>query len=115
MEKKIMSENIVKLDTDNFDKEIYQSDTPCFVQFSTPWCAPCRTFAPIMASLSEQFNGKCKFGKIDAEENMELAYKFNISSVPTMLIFKKDQVVERINGLVPRDNLVSKIENVLQS
>jgi thioredoxin 1 len=68
-----------------------------------------------MASLSEQFNGKCKFGKIDAEENMELAYKFNISSVPTMLIFKKDQVVERINGLVPRDNLVSKIENVLQS
>ena len=110
-----MSDHIVKLDNDNFEKQVYQSDLPYFVQFSTPWCAPCRTFAPIMLSLAEQFDGKCRFGKVDAEENMDLAYRFNIVSVPTMIIFHKDKVVDRINGLIGRENVVAKIEHALQS
>jgi thioredoxin len=110
-----MSDHIIKLNNDNFEKHVYQSDSPYFVQFSTPWCAPCRTFAPIMTSLAEEFDGRCKFGKVDAEENMDLAYRFNIVSVPTMIIFHKDKVIDRINGLIGRENVVAKIESALQS
>lgn len=109
-----MSEHIINLDGSNFEKQVYQSEVPFFVQFSTPWCAPCRTFAPIMDSLADQFDGQCKFGKINAEENMELAYSFSISSVPTMIIFQKDKVVDRINGLIGREKIVEKIENAIK-
>ena len=109
-----MSDNVVNLDSTNFEKQVYQSEIPFFVQFSTPWCAPCRTFSPIMDSLADQFKGQCMFGKINAEDNMELAYNFNISAVPTMIIFQKDQVIDRINGLIGRDKIVEKIENAIK-
>lgn len=109
-----MSENVINLDSSNFEKQVYQSEVPFFVQFSTPWCAPCRTFAPIMDSLADQFNGQCKFAKINAEDNMDLAYNFSISAVPTMIIFHKDKIIDRINGLIGRDKIVEKIENAIK-
>jgi thioredoxin 1 len=89
---------IVILTKDNFEQEVISSDKPVLVDFWAQWCGPCRAVAPIMDELAGEFDGKAKIGKINVDEQGELAAKFRIMSIPTVMLFKDGQMVEKVIG-----------------
>jgi len=108
-----MSKNTVELTDDNFDQEVINSEVPVLVDFWAEWCAPCRAIAPAVEELAEQYQGQAKIGKLDVDHNQQVAMKFGIRSIPTLLIFKNGEVAEQIIGAVPKAQLESKLKNTL--
>lgn len=98
-----------------FQDEVLNSDLPVLVDFWAVWCGPCRMIAPIVEELSKDYFGKMKFTKLDIDNNRQIATKFGIRSIPTLLIFKDGKVVAQIIGAVPKPTLINKIEHILSS
>lgn len=94
----------------NFEKEVLQSDVPVLVDFWASWCMPCRMLAPVIDELSEEANGAYKVGKINVDESPELASKFGVMNIPTILVFKNGQVAEKSVGVVPKAQLASLVK-----
>jgi thioredoxin 1 len=110
------SANVVELTTDNWDKEVVQSDKPVLVDFWAVWCGPCRMLAPTIDKIADQFAGKIKVGKLNTDDHNAIAVKYGINAIPRVMIFKgSDQPVESVVGLVPIDKLVQMINRVLES
>ena len=107
-----MSGNLVQLSDDSFKKEVLESDKPVLVDFWATWCAPCRMIAPSIEEIAKEYEGKLKVGKLDVDNNPNVASMFGIRSIPTLLIFKGGKVVEQIVGAVPKGNITSKLEKV---
>ncbi len=97
----------------NFDQEVLKSDTPVLVDFWAPWCGPCRMVAPIVAEISNEYAGKLKVGKVNTDDNQEVAVRYGIMSIPTLMIFKGGEVAERVVGTLPKQALTGKIDAVL--
>lgn len=97
----------------NFDAEALKSDIPVVIDFWATWCGPCRMIAPIMEDLAEQYEGKVKIGKLDVDENQQVAIKYGVRSIPTVLIMKGGEIKDTIIGAVPKGTFVEKIEKVL--
>ncbi len=102
-----------KFTTADFDKEVLASDVPVLVDFYADWCGPCKMMAPIVEKLSEKYDGKVKIGKCNVDEEGELARKYHIMSIPTMVLLVNGEVKETIMGLVSQNELEEKIEKVL--
>lgn len=97
----------------NFDKEVLTSDIPVFVDFYADWCGPCKMMAPIVEKLAEKYDGKVKVGKCDIEKEEALRQRYNIMSIPTMMIFVNGEIKETVMQAVPQEELERKIEGVL--
>jgi thioredoxin 1 len=103
----------VTLTNDNFETEVVKSDIPVLVDFWAPWCGPCKALAPIMEQLAAEYTGKLKIGKLDIDENNELAIKFGVRSIPTMLFFKGGQPVDKMVGAVPKAQIIQRLGQIL--
>ncbi|RPJ04754.1 MAG: thioredoxin [Spirochaetaceae bacterium] len=105
-----MSNEIV-LTNDNFKKEVLESNIPVLVDFWAAWCVPCKMMEPILGQLSADYAGKLKVGKLNVDEEAELASSYNIVSLPTLLVFSKGQVADKRVGAVPRQVLEEFIKD----
>ncbi len=92
----------ITLGSANFDAEVVSSKLPVLVDFWAVWCGPCKMLAPTVAELAEAYSGKIKVGKVNIDDEPDLANRFGIVSIPTLLIFKDGQVVNKQVGLAPR-------------
>lgn len=94
----------------NFDQEVIKSNLPVLVDFWAQWCGPCRAVAPVIEELSTELQGKMKVGKVDVDEAQNLAADFEVSSIPTIMVFKNGQVVDQFIGAMSKAQLLSKIK-----
>ena len=104
---------VQKIETNNFNSEVLNSGKTTIVDFFADWCGPCRKLSPIMDEIEQELSGKAKFTKINTDENIELAQKYQISGIPTLLVFKDGQLVERMVGLMPKNSIITNIEKHL--
>jgi thioredoxin 1 len=107
-----MSEPL-ELTDDNFEQEVLKSEMPVLVDFWATWCGPCKMISPILDELAKEYAGRLKVGKLNVESNGKTPIKYGIMSIPSLLFFKKGQVVEQINGAVPKKSFVEKLEKIL--
>jgi len=97
----------------NFETEVYQSEIPVLVDFYADWCGPCKAMAPVVETLAEEYEGKAKVGKINTDENQDIAMEYGIMSIPTFLVFKGGKAVKKMIGMQDKRALVAAIEEVL--
>ncbi len=97
----------------SFDQEVLHSDVPVLVDFWAPWCGPCRMVAPVVEEIANQFEGKIKVVKVNTDENPQVASKYGIRSIPTLMIFKDGEKVDMVVGAVPKSTLVTTLEKYL--
>jgi thioredoxin 1 len=93
------SENVKEFNDANFDAEVLKSETPVLVDFWAEWCQPCRMLAPTIEKLAAEYVGKVKVGKVDTDSNRDISLKYQISAIPTVILFKKGQVAQKFVGL----------------
>ena len=106
-----MSKNIIELNADNFESEIKNGVT--LVDFWAEWCGPCKMLTPVIHELADDFAGKAKVAKLNVDECGEIAMKFGIMSIPTIIIFKDGQPAEKSIGAAPKETLAELINNHL--
>ena len=97
----------VTITKDNFQKEVIESDIPVLVDFWATWCGPCRMLAPTLEEIARENEGKVKVGKVNVDEQQELAIKFGIMSIPTLIVFKDGKITNQTMGLQPKENLMA--------
>jgi thioredoxin 1 len=94
---------MIELNQNDFEKEVMKSTTPVVVDFWAPWCGPCRIFSPVIEEVSKEYSGKVKFAKLNTDENQEIAAKYNIMSIPSVLLFKDGAVKATSVGAMPKE------------
>ena len=97
----------------NFEAEVLQSDIPVFVDFYADWCGPCKMMSPVIDKLAEEYEGRIKVGKVNVDENGNLAVKYGIMSIPNMVFFKNGEPVDRVVGAIPKPAMKDKFEKNL--
>ncbi len=106
--------NIIFTDQ-NFDQEVLKNSLPVLIDFWAPWCGPCRIVSPIVDELASEYKGKVKVGKLNVDENVEIASKYGIMSIPSLLIFKNGVPLKTMVGAQGKENIKKGIDEVLNS
>ncbi|MBR4026780.1 MAG: thioredoxin [Lachnospiraceae bacterium] len=99
----------VILTKENFENEVLNSDIPVLVDFWATWCGPCMMLSPVIAEIAEEFAGKIKVGKVNTDEQQELAMKYRIASIPTLLLFKNGQIEKTSLGFMPKAQIIANL------
>ena len=105
---------MLHLTEDTFDKEVLKSDVPVIIDFWAEWCGPCRALAPTIEELAREYAGKILVGKLDVDDNPNTAERFQVFSIPTLIVFKDDGEVDRLVGLCPKKNLEALLKKHLE-
>ncbi len=100
----------IVLTNENFDQEVISSDIPVLVDFWASWCGPCKMIAPAVAQIAEEYAGKVKVGKVNVDEQERLAIRFGISSIPTLLVFRNGEIVNKSIGVRPKADLEAMLQ-----
>ena len=99
----------VILTKENFNEEVINSDIPVLVDFWATWCGPCMMLSPIIAELAEELKGKVKVGKVNVDEQNELAMQYRVASIPTLLLFKNGELVKTSVGFMPKAEVIANL------
>jgi thioredoxin 1 len=108
-----MAENATELSDEVFDSTVIQGGDAYLVDFWAPWCGPCRMIAPVIEELAGEYGGRLKVGKVNVDNNQEIAARYGIASIPTIMLFKGGELKERITGAVPKTTLKQVIDKHL--
>lgn len=103
----------IELNENNFEQEVLKANMPVLVDFWAVWCGPCKMIAPIVDELAVEYEGKLKIGKVDVDNQQQIAMKYGIRSIPTILVFKDGKVAEQIVGAAPKKTLIDKLSKHL--
>ena len=94
----------------NFQELVINSDKPVLVDFWATWCGPCRTIAPIIDEIHNELEGQAVIGKLDVDSNSDTSVKYGVRNIPTLLVFKGGEVVDKVVGVVPKSQLIEKLQ-----
>ena len=108
-----MSDAVTSVTNDTFDQVVVESQIPVLVDFWATWCGPCKIIAPVVEELAKEYDGKMAFTKVNTDENPDLASRFNIRGIPTLMIFKEGKMIDQVVGAVPKAQLKTKIDAAL--
>ncbi len=100
---------VIELTSQNFESEVLKSDVPVLVDFWAPWCGPCRMVSPIVDEIAEEVQGKAKVGKVNVDEQGDLAAQFGVMSIPTIMVFKNGEAVSTSVGAKPKAELLAML------
>ncbi|MDP7636713.1 MAG: thioredoxin [Phycisphaerae bacterium] len=107
------AENVLELTDENFEAEVTNSGLSVLVDFGAEWCMPCKMLAPIIEEIAADYAGKIKVGNVDTDSSRETSIKFNISSIPTVILFKDGQMAKKLVGLQKKVDLTAAIDELL--
>jgi len=107
------SEFMVELNSENFDSEVSNYQGTVLVDFWAPWCGPCRMVGPVVEELAKEYQGKAKVAKLNTDDAPDVASKFGIRSIPTLLFFKNGTVVQQLVGAYPKSKINEKLQSAL--
>lgn len=103
----------IDVDDKNFDQTVLESKTPVLVDFWAPWCRPCLMVAPLVEELAEEYSGRMSFVRVNVDQNPQVASKYNIMSIPTLIVFKNGEPASHIVGFRPKEELKQGLDSVL--
>lgn len=108
-----MAGNVLELTEGNFEQEVVRSATPVLVDLWAAWCGPCRMITPVVEELAGTYQGKLKIGKLNVDDHPAVAAQHRVMNIPTLILFKDGQEVDRMVGVQPKEELVRRLERVL--
>ena len=108
-----MKDNINEFTDKNFNSEVLQSDKPVLVDFWAEWCGPCKAIAPTIGEIASEYNGTIKVGKVNVDNNQQIAMEYGIRSIPSLLIFKDGTIVNQIVGSVQKDSITKLLNEAI--
>ena len=110
-----MSENVKEITSINFNDEVLESDTPVLVDFWAEWCGPCRAIGPVVEEIANDYDGKVSVGKLNVDNENQLAMEYGVRSIPALLIFNNGTVVNQIVGAVPKNRITDILDTVISN
>ena len=109
-----MAQNVLEFTDANFQKEVLESHEPVLVDFWAPWCGPCKMLTPMIEELAGEYAGRARVGKINIDQNPQIATQLGVQAIPTVIVYQKGEIVDRVLGIPPKTRFTTAIDNCLE-